>query len=95
MGSQFDLFLSYIFPRKRFFGFNFALVIAVFGRKKFLIVTDGGGWWWVPKRFSDFPQILFIVSLNKIKMSYFRNFAKKLFLSDKNPTSSFKIGGIL
>ena len=43
-------------------------------------MVDGG---WVPKRFSDFPQILFIVSLNKIKMSYFRNFAKNFFYRKK------------
>ena len=81
--------------------FNFALVIVLFLHLKFFNVTDGG-WWmvvvdgggWVPKRFSDFAQNFVRWSSQYINLLYFGKSAKKFFCRKKNPTSSFKIGGI-
>ena len=47
-----------------------------------------------PKRFSDFAQTFFIISSEK-KMRSISGKNYKSFLSEKNPTSIFKIGGIL
>ena len=46
------------------------------------------------KSFFDFYENLQKWSLGKINLPYFGKSAKNFFLLEKNPTSSFKIGGI-
>ena len=56
--------------------------------------VDDGGWWMGSKKFlrffSKFCQMKFIA----YNLAVFWKIFKKLSLSEKNPTSSFKIGGI-
>ena len=46
------------------------------------------------KSFSDFYENLQKWSLDRKNLPYFGKSAKNFFLLEKNPTSSFKIGGI-
>ena len=64
------------------------------------MVVDGGwwmvdgGWWMVEKNVLRFCSKFFQMKLTAYKCAVFWKICEKLFLSEKNPTSSFKIGGI-
>ena len=57
------------------------------------MVVDG--WWWMgSKKVLWFCWKFFQMKFTAYKFSVFWKICEKLFLSEKNPTSSFKIGGI-
>ena len=89
-----------LLPYRKVFWFQKPIGIIDFcGLQNFLPWrTDGGGgggWWWMVEKnvlwfCSKFCQMKFTA----YKSSVFWKICEKLFLSEKNPTSSFKIGGI-
>ena len=98
MGYQFDLFF-FISLRELFFGFYFSGLRCAFLNPEFFLMwrtVDGGGWWWWmgSKKVLWFCSKFCQMKFTAYKSSVFWKICEKLFLSEKNPTSSFKIGGI-
>ena len=66
-----------------------------FNRKKIRLQLSKSGVFWLKKTFRKSLETSVIISLYDGHSRYFDKKFQILFQVDKNPTSSFKIGGIL